>query len=60
MSDLQMCPVMSGTGIFAADDLDYAVAELAFILFQHPIDAFRVFVDWWELLIFKSSHLQFH
>lgn len=24
MSDLQMCPVMSGTGIFAADDLDYA------------------------------------
>lgn len=46
MSDLQMCPVMSGTGIFAADDLDYAVAELAFILFQHPIDAFRVFVDW--------------
>lgn len=46
MSDLQMCPVMSGTGMFAADDLDYAVAELAFILFQHPIDAFRVFVDW--------------
>lgn len=46
MSDLQMCPVMSGTGIFAADDLDYAVAELAFILFQHPINAFRVFVDW--------------